>query len=57
MKKKIEVIIDTEEDNDKILNILKMYFSDSFKNPKKQLINIKVENIENEQKRSVSDMS
>ena len=46
MKKKIEIIIDTEEDNDKIGKCLKMYFLDSFKNPEKQLISINVEDLE-----------
>lgn len=45
MKKKIEIIIDTEEDNDKIMRCLKVYFLDSFKNPEKQLISINVEDI------------
>ncbi len=45
MKKKIEIIIDTEEDNKQIGKCLRVYFLNSFKNPDKQLISIEVEDI------------
>ena len=43
MKKKIEIIIDTEENNEQIRKCLKVYFLNSLKNPDKQLIKIDVE--------------
>jgi len=46
MKKKIKIIIDTEEDNEQIGKCLKVYFLDSFKNPDKQLISIEIKNME-----------
>ncbi len=46
MKKQIKIIIDTEEDNDKIGKCLEVYFLDALKNPEKQLIEIKVEDME-----------
>ena len=45
MKKKIEIIIDTEEDNEQIGKCLRVYFLNSFKNPDKQLISIEVEDL------------
>ena len=45
MKKKIEIIIDTEEDNEQIGKCLRVYFLNSFKNPDKQLIKIEVEDL------------
>jgi len=45
MKKEIKIIIDTEEDNEKISKCLKVYFLDSFKNPDKQLIKLEVEDL------------
>ncbi len=50
MKKKIKIIIETEEDNEKIQKCLKVYFLDALKKPEKQLIEIKVEDIENEKR-------
>ncbi len=46
MKKKITAIIDTEEDNEQISKCLRVYFLNAFKNPDKQLISIKVEDLE-----------
>jgi len=45
MKKKIEIIIDTEEDNEQIGKCLRVYFLNSFKNPDKQLIKLEVEDL------------
>ena len=55
MKKQITAIIDTEESNNKILACIKTYFLGALQHPSKQLIEIKVDDIEKKEETKEND--
>ena len=46
MRKRILIILDTEEDNEQIKNCMKSYFLDALKDPENQLLEIVVEDVD-----------